>query len=132
MTKVRGIHLMFLLSIIVLIIAYCTQPLPTVQAQSEGTPTPQCGFDSAGNWVCISHTNDLTVTPTETDWYTESPTAIPTGTNTRRPTATATAISLTPFVPTDTPTPVANTPTVTPTIVIQPWKRQLFLPVAFR
>lgn len=118
------------------ITAYFTSPT-RVRAQ-EPTSTPECFFDSAGNWVCISFINDLTITPTETDWYTESPTAPPTSTNTRRPTstpsitpdtvntATLTPIQLTPFVPTNTPT---VTPSETSTVEIQPWYRRQFLPI---
>lgn len=120
MTKIRGSYLLLILSILVLIIAYCAQPMSLVKAQSVGTATPDCGYDDQGNWICLSSTNDLTVTPTETDWITESPTSIPTATMTRRSTATATP--LTPFVPTDTPTP-------TPTIVILPFKYFSFLPI---
>lgn len=135
MTKIRGSYLLLILSMIVLVIAYCAQPMPIVKAQPAGTATPNCGYDAEWNWVCFSSTNDLTVTPTETDWITESPTSIPTATITRRSTATATSPALTPFVPTDTPTatpsvtPVPITPTFTPTIVILPLKRFLFLPI---
>jgi len=45
------------------------------------------------------------------------------------------AATLTPFVPTSTPVPTAQptlTPTPVPTVVIVPWKRFVYLPIAMK
>lgn len=98
--RTRITLLAFGLSALCLLLLYpVTGSGPQAWAQ-EGTPYPTeyCMFDSEGNWVCFSGTNDLTGTPTPTNTAAQVPTLVT-------------------FVPTNTPVPML---TPTPTIAIQP------------
>lgn len=124
MTEYKKLALACALLFVGFIVAYCkpgrveaqTMMLPEVV---ESTPTPDCYFDEAGNFLCQSHTNDLT--PTATIQSTATPSLTP----------TPTSPLSTPFEPTVTP---VQSPTVTPTpttIIIRPF-HQLFLPLVLR
>lgn len=108
MVHEKSVSAKIIIAIIALMFVCLWIPLEiAAQVTPEPTawPTDYCYVDENGNPVCLSGINDQTPTPG-------------------------------PFVPTATPTPELGpppvAPTVTPTIVIQPLRHYVYLPLIYR